>query len=110
MANNLSWDLSYDRHKCLLVTLVRGLRGSPPYRGGVVCGSSTPGRATHAEQAEGKRQVKFGPLVLQVGGWAEGKTLLLHKPEALCATRHEEDGWGECLYTAPLWLVALKCQ
>ena len=43
-------------------------------------------------QAEGKRQVKFGPLVLQVGGWAEGKTLLLHKPEALCATRHEEDG------------------
>ena len=85
MANNLSWDLSYDRHKCLLVTLVRGLRGSPPYRGGVVCGSSTPGRATHAEQAEGKRQVKFGPLVLQVGGWAEGKTLSLHKPEALCA-------------------------
>lgn len=56
MANNLS----YDRHKCLLVTLVHGLRGSPPYRGGVVCGSSTP-------------------------GWAEDKTLSLHKPEALCA-------------------------
>lgn len=55
-------------------------------------GFSTPGRATDAKQAEGKRQVKFGPLVLQVGGWAEGKTLLLHKPEALCATRHEEDG------------------
>lgn len=76
----------------MLVTLVHGPKGSPLYRGGVVCGSSTPGRATYAEQAEGKRQVKFGPLVPQVGGWAEGKTLLLHKPKASCATRYEEDG------------------
>ena len=56
----------------MLVTLVHGPKGSPLYRGGVVCRSSTPGRATHAKLVEGKRQVKLGRLVLQVGDWAEG--------------------------------------
>ena len=67
--------------------LVHVPKGSPPYRGGVVCGSSTPGRATgYAKQIEGRRQVKLGPLVLQVEGWAG-----VQKPEAFCATRHQED-------------------
>ena len=46
----------------MLVTLVHGLRGSPPYRGGVVCGSSTPGRPPMPNRPKERDKLSLVPL------------------------------------------------